>query len=223
MSASPYSIPSPLTSEQWEAEFVRAIEDDLQTHDDPLVVQLRDMQDNTLRYVADNVRRYVRDFMQRFNEDRSLFGAEIRQKLPSAIAGQKTTIRISETLIARFQELNLSSPDINLQHSLEMARALLTQLEFIRDHTSNVFSTKSLGYAGDLQTLCSLECFLRYRLEAFSYDTLATLLDCGRAVEGQEKEFEDGQNLRKRLETFRKNHPQLAEQTEASVRSLPRN
>ena len=152
-------------------------------------------------------------------------GAEFRQKLLSAIAGQKTTISIFKALIARYQELDLSSPDINPQYSLQVAQALLAQLKFMRDRAPDAFNVKPMGYKGDLQTLYSLACLLAHRLGKLDYDTLATLLDCGRAVEGQneEEEFEDGQNLRKRLDAWRKHYPQLAEQTEALVRSLPRN
>jgi hypothetical protein len=222
MSASPLSHLPPLTSEQWEDAFVTEIKKDFQTHDDLLISQLLDSQDNTLPLVADHVRRYVTNFWTETNEDRSLFGAEMRQKLPSAIAGQKTTIGILEALIARFRRLNLSSPDVNPQYSLQVAQTLLAQLEFMQNRAPDAFNVKPMGTAGDLQTLYSLACLLNHRLGKIDYDTLATLLDCGRMVEGQDKEVEDGKNLKNRLDSFRENKPEFAKDTEASVRSLPR-
>lgn len=222
MSASPLSHSSPLTSEQWDAKFVQAIKDDPQAHDDPLISQLLATHDNTLRHVAEHVRRYVTDFWTEINQDRSLVGAEIRQELPSAIAGQKNTVKIFEILTARYRELDMSAPDINPGQSLEVSRALLSQLELMQKRAPDSFNVKSMGYVGDLETLYSLDYFLRYRLGSFSYETLATLLDCGRTVEGQNKEVEDGKNLKNRLDKFCRNKPQLIEQTEAYVRSIPR-
>jgi hypothetical protein len=218
----PESFAAPLSSAQWEAEFVRVIREDFETHDDPLISQLLDIEDNTLPLVAEHVRRYVTDFWKETNEDRSLLGAEIRRNLPSAIAGQKTSIRIFELLIARYRDLDTSTLTLNPSQSLEMVRAVLEQLELIQKRAPDAFNTKPMGYAGDLQTLCSLACLLDFRLGKLDYDTLATLLDCGRRVEGQDQEVEDGQNLRKRLELFRTNKTQLVLETEAYARSLPR-
>jgi hypothetical protein len=61
---------------------------------------------------------------------------------------------------------------------------------------------------------------LRYRLGECSFDTLATLLDCGFTLEGIDKEVYDGKNLKNRLDGFRQNK-RLAEQTEAAARSIP--
>ena len=108
---------SPLTPEQWEASFVQAIRDDLRRHDDLLISKLLADAD-TLHHVVHHVHRYVTDFWKEANEDRSLFGAEIRQKLPSSVAGQKTTIGILETLIARYREQDLSAPGIDLRQTL---------------------------------------------------------------------------------------------------------
>jgi hypothetical protein len=221
MSSLPQSHPSPLRAEQWQAEFIQAIHNDLQTHDDPLIPRLLADQD-TLNNVADHVRRYVTDFWTETNQDRSLLGAEIRQKLPSAIAGQKSAIKIFEILTTRYRDLDMSALNTDPRQSLEMSRALLGQLELIQNRVSDAFNVKPMGYKGDLQTLYSLYCFLRHRLGSFSYDTLASLLDCGRTVEGQDKEVEDGMNLKKRLDGFRNNHPPMAEQTEIAARSLPR-
>ncbi len=224
MPASLQSQPYPLTPEEWGSEFIRAIKADFQTHDDPLISRLLTDAD-TLHHVADHVRRYVTDFWKEANEDRSLFGAEIRHQLLSAIAGQKTTIKIFEAVAARLDSAQFGSSDtlnIDPQQSLETARALLRQLEFIQEHAPDATNVKSMGYKGDLQTLCSLDCFLRHRLGESSFDTLATLLDCGRTVEGQEREVEDGKNLKNRLDGFRQKKPWLAEQTEASAHAIPR-
>jgi hypothetical protein len=118
---------------------------------------------------------------------------------------------------------------INTRQYLQNARELLAQLEYMRDHAPAAFSIKSLGYGisgtgairpSDLQTLYSLHCFLRYRLGECSFDTLATLLDCGFTMEGIDKEVYDGKNLKNRLDGFRQNK-RLAEQTEAAARSIP--
>ena len=103
-----------------------------------------------------------------------------------------------------------------------MARELKARMEFIENHVPAAFNVKPLGFAGDLQTLYSLVCFLRHRLGAFSYDTLATLLDCGRILEGQDREVEDGQNFKKRLDVFCRNKPELAKQTEIAACNIPR-
>ncbi len=224
MAASPH--PFPLTPEQWEQELIRVLETDVQAHDDPMVSQLLTDPD-TLHHAADHVRRYVTDFWKRVNEDRGLYGGEMRQNLESAIAGQKTTIKVVEEVIARLDEaeFNQQAPiQINSHKYLVMARELCAQLEYMRDHAAAAFNPKSMRDKGDLQTLYSLDCFLRHRLGSFSYDTLATLLDCGRTVECQIKQqvVEDGKNLKNRLDNFRKNKPWLAEQTEAAARSIPR-
>ena len=221
MSASPLSHLLSPSSDQWETRFVQAIEDDLQTHDDPLILRLLADQD-TLHHVADHVRRYVTNFWAESNQNRSLLRAQIRRLLPSAIAGQKNTVKVLEILTDRYLDLDMSTLNVNPRQSLEMSRALLSQLESMQNRAPDAFNVKALGFAGDLQTLYSLVCLLRHRLGSFSYDTLATLLDCGHTVEGQDKEVEDGKNLQNRLDGFRKNKPGLAEQTEALARSIPR-
>jgi hypothetical protein len=174
----------------------------------------------------------VTDFWKEINEDRSLYGAELRGKLPSAIAGQKTTISVLEMESTRLDESGFDRQvpvQISTRQYLQNARELLAHLEYMRDRAPAAFSIKSLGYAfsgtvalrpSDLQTLYSLYCFLRYRLGECSYDTVATLLDCGFAVEGIDKSVYDGKNLKNRLDSFRQNK-RLAEQTEAAARSIP--
>jgi len=232
VATSPQPQPSPLTPAEWEVEFRRAISADFQTHDDPAIAQLLLDSDNTFEHTAVHVRRFVTDFWKEINEDRSLYGAELRGKLPSAIAGQKTTISVLEMEGTQLDESGFDRQvpiQINTRQYLQNARELLAQLEYMRDHAPAAFSIKSLGYGisgtgairpSDLQTLYSLHCFLRYRLGECSFDTLATLLDCGFTLEGIDKEVYDGKNLKNRLDGFRQNK-WLAEQTEAAARSIP--
>jgi len=223
VAASSQPKPSPLTPREWEVEFRKAINADLNIHDDPHIPQLLSSSDDTFSYTADQVRRYVTDYWKETNEDRSLYGAELRQKLPSAMAGQKTTISLFETVIARLDKADFDlQAQSNIRRYLQMAHALLAQLQYMDAQAPAAFNTKSLGYAGDLQTLYSLHCFLLHRLGACSYDTLATLLDCGFTVEGIDKEVYDGKNLKNRLDGFRQNKPDLAQKTEAFARSIPR-
>ena len=215
----------PLTPQQWGAELRKALAVDFQTHDDPLIRRLSADKD-TSHHVAEHVRHYVTDYWKEANKDRSLRGAEMKQMLTPAIAAQKTTIRIFEKAAALIEAAGLDPQEparINAYAGLEKAQDLLAQLESMRDHAPATFNTKSLGYKGDLQILYSLHCLLRYRLGNSSFDTLATLIDCGHAVEGHAKEdFGSGENLRKRLENFCEKHAPLAKQTEAAVRHIPR-
>jgi hypothetical protein len=216
----------PLTSPQWQARFQAALAADLQTHGDLLIQNLCSATDNTMAQVADHIRRYVTDFWKGPNEDRSLRGAEMRRLLPSAIAGQKTTIKIFEKAVALVESAGLDPQEparINAYAGLEKAQGLLLQLETMSAAVPATSNVKSLGYAGDLQTLHSLDYLLRYRLGKSSFDTLATLIDCGHEVEGHAREaFGSGENLKKRLAGFREKHAQLAEQTEARIRKIPR-
>lgn len=216
----------PLTAPQWEAKFRAAIDADYETHDDPIIKTLCAACDNTMLHVADHVRRYVCDYWRAANEDRRLRGAEMRKVLATAIAGQLTTIKALEAALAQIDkaELGAHEPDrINAQSGLQMARELLTRLEAMQERAPDAFNTKSPGDAGDLQTLLSLDCFLRYRLGESSFDTIATLIDCGYAAEGLARDaFGSGENLKKRLETFRENHAQLAQHTEAAVQLISR-
>jgi hypothetical protein len=217
-------LPAPLTAEAWETKFTEALDADYQTHDDPLVKQLRG-DANTLHHVADHVRRYVTDYWKETNEDRSLYGAEIRRKLEPAIAGQRNTIRVFEFVLPRLDRAEFDGePPVRIdpRKSLEASRALLADLEYMQEHAPDAFNLKSLGYAGDLQTLYSLHCLLRHRLGESLFDTLATLIDCGHAVEGHEKEVGSPDNLRKRIDNYREKNQHLAEQTEAAVRLIPR-
>jgi hypothetical protein len=215
---------TPLTAEAWETKFTEALDADYQTHEDLLIQKLRGDAD-TLYYVADHVRRYVTDYWKEINENRSLYGAEIRQKLEPAIAGQKNTIRVFELALDRLNKAEFDEElpvRIDPRKSLEAARALLAELEYMQAHAPNAFNLKSLGYAGDLQTLCSLEYLLRHRLGESSLDTIATLLDCAHTAEGHKVEVVAADNLRKRLGGFREKYPRLVEQTEAAIRLIPR-
>jgi hypothetical protein len=224
MSSSSQPQPSPLSPHEWEKKFIEAIAADFQTHDDPLIQKLRG-DPNTTHHVAEHVRCYVTNYWKGINEDRSLYGAEIRRKLEPAIAGQRNTIRVFEFVLSRLDRAEFDGePPVRIdpRKSLEASRALLAELEYMQEHAPDAFNLKSLGYAGDLQTLCSLEYLLCPRLGESSLDTIATLIDCGHTVEGHKAEFVSADNLRKRLAGFREKYPHLVEQTEAAVRLIPR-
>lgn len=227
-------LPAPLTPEQWAAEFRKTLMADLRIKSDPDVLRLLSSTDGTFNTVVDSVRRFCQDFWAEANSDRAIFGAELRQDLPSAIAEQTATIKILEKSIARLDAagFGLSAPiQVNTRKYLLMARLLLAHLDYMNQAAPAAFSVKSLGYsttgvgssiASDLQTLYWIHRFLIHRLGKFPYNSLATLLDCGFVVEGIDKEVYDGKNLKNRLDKFQKNNPHLAEQTEADVRSIPR-
>ncbi len=224
MATSPQREPFRLTPKEWELKFRKAIAEDFETHEDPLIARLLADSDNTFEFVAAHVCRYVTEFWKEINESRRLYGADLRRDLVAAIQGQKRTIKLYEGQLARLNaaEVGEQSPIlINCLGGLQMARVQLAQLEYMRERASKSFIIKSLGYAGDLQTLYSLYCLLRSRLGECSYETLATLIDCGYFVEGIEKEVNDPKNLENRLDGFRQNHPYLAEQTEAAASSIP--
>lgn len=213
------AAPLPLFS-QWHENFIKILTDDLQGHDDPLVKRLLADTD-TLHLAGEHVRRYLAGFWRGANEDRAVFGAELRRYLPSAIAGQKTTEKILELIAERWTQADQPATAINPIDSLKIARTLLEQLQLIQTNVGDATNVKSLGYAGDLQTLYSLECLLRHRLGGFSYDTMATLLHCGHQVEGKDSDVVDPDNLKKRIAKWCENHRHLAEQTEATVRTIP--
>ena len=229
MPTSPQSRPSPLTPEQWEAEFIRTLKSpDFQLFHDPLVLQLLADAD-TLSHAAKFVRWYVCDSWEKWRYNRAERGEAVKNLLRKAVAGQKVTIRVFTELIAGLDVAQIPGVDSldPLSGYLEMSRQLLAKLENMSASASAAYSSKPLGYKGDLQTLDALDWLLQIRLGKSAPETLSTLLECGSWVAGgkpkkAEKRPQDPVgNLRKRLHNFRANNP-LAQRTEAFIRSIPR-